>query len=148
MKYLVTLSLLLGLSLSSFASSRAISWAEAMGDQPEISALSGDFTSLSAEEFVSLSPRDARKITGERLSIREALQLRAAQRLVKKQMNPNDSGISKGLYIVLAILGLGWIAIGVITGFSGSDWIINLVLTLLGWLPGVIHAFIKMNSYY
>ncbi len=148
MKHLFTLALLLGLSLSSFASSRVINWAEALGDQPEISTLSSTLTDLSAEDFIALTPKQVREITGEKLSVREALQLRAAQRLVKKQMNPNAEDIDKTVYIILAIVGLGWLAMGLLTDFDGKDWIVNIVLTLLCWLPGVIHAFIKMKDYY
>lgn len=148
MKHLFTLALLLGLSLSSFASSRVINWAEVLGDQPEISTLSSTLTDLSAEDFIALTPKQVREITGEKLSVREALQLRAAQRLVKKQMNPNAEDIDKTVYIILAIVGLGWLAMGLLTDFDGKDWIVNIVLTLLCWLPGVIHAFIKMKDYY
>ncbi|RXK58593.1 YqaE/Pmp3 family membrane protein [Lacibacter luteus] len=54
----------------------------------------------------------------------------------------------KGLYIVLAIFGLAWIAMGVMDNWSGSTWIINLVLTFLFWLPGLIHALVVMKNYY
>ncbi|MBU6343136.1 MAG: YqaE/Pmp3 family membrane protein [Bacteroidetes bacterium] len=57
-------------------------------------------------------------------------------------------GITKGLYILLAILGLAWIAMGVKSDWSGNDWIVNLILTVLCWLPGFIHALVKMKEYY
>ncbi|TAE51144.1 MAG: YqaE/Pmp3 family membrane protein [Bacteroidetes bacterium] len=52
------------------------------------------------------------------------------------------------MYILLAILGLGFLAIGLLDNWSGSDWIIALVLSILCWLPGVIYAFVKMKNYY
>lgn len=47
------------------------------------------------------------------------------------------------LDIVLAIL-LPPLAVGLRHGLGGSFWL-NLVLTLIGWLPGVIHAFIVLS---
>jgi uncharacterized membrane protein YqaE (UPF0057 family) len=59
-----------------------------------------------------------------------------------------DSGISKTLYIVLAILGWGFIGVGMNTDWQGSTWIIALVLSILFWIPGVIYSLIKMKEYY
>lgn len=56
--------------------------------------------------------------------------------------------IPKVLYIVLAIIGLGWLAMGINDNFSDWDWVISLVLYFLGWLPGLIYTLIKMNKYY
>lgn len=148
MKQVFTFLMLMGLVMSSFASSRALNWAESLGEKPEVSSLSPELTDLSAEAFLALTPKDVRELTGKKLSIREALQLRAAQRMVKKQLKPGAEDIDKSVYIILAILGLGWLAMGLLTDFDGKDWVVNLVLTILCWLPGVIHAFIKMKDYY
>lgn len=43
------------------------------------------------------------------------------------------------LTIILSIL-LPPLAVLLTKGF-GKDFLINLLLTILGWLPGVIHAF-------
>ncbi|MBK9337016.1 MAG: YqaE/Pmp3 family membrane protein [Lewinellaceae bacterium] len=37
---------------------------------------------------------------------------------------------------------------GVKSDWEGSDWIVNLILVVLCWLPGLIHALIKMKDYY
>ncbi len=147
MKNLITLVVFLSFVATSFASSRVVSWSEAMASQPEVNALPAELTTLSAEEFIALTPKQVRDLTGKRMSIKETLQLKAAQRLVKKATKPN-ADIDKTVYIILAIVGLGWLAMGLLSDWSGNDWIINLVLTLLCWLPGVIHAFIKMKDYY
>lgn len=68
------------------------------------------------------------------------------QRLLQKA--GGEGKLSKGIYILLAILGLCFIGIGLVTDWEGSDWIIGLVLSLLFWLPGLIYALIKMKSYY
>jgi hypothetical protein len=57
------------------------------------------------------------------------------------------SGVDKTVYIVLAILGFGWLAIGLNDNWKGQKWIIALVLGLL-WLPGVIYSLIHMKDYY
>ena len=43
------------------------------------------------------------------------------------------------LIIIISIL-LPPLAVAMTKGL-GKDFIINLLLTILGWLPGVIHAF-------
>lgn len=65
-----------------------------------------------------------------------------------KKAKADDASIPKGLYIVLAIFGLAWIAMGVMDNWSGNNWWVNLILTLLFWLPGFIHALVKMKDYY
>jgi uncharacterized membrane protein YqaE (UPF0057 family) len=58
------------------------------------------------------------------------------------------AAISKGLYIILAILPFGWLGMGLNDNFTGSDWIISLVLYILLWLPGLIYTLVKMKNYY
>lgn len=115
--------------------------------QPEIQALSPKLQAMKVEDFLALTPAKYKQITGERLGWFSSLKLKAAQKVFKKQANKGGE-ISKGLYIVLAIFGLAWVAMGVMDDWGGSDWIINLLLTFLFWLPGLIHALIKMKKYY
>lgn len=56
--------------------------------------------------------------------------------------------ISKGLYVLLAIVGLGFLAIGLNTDWNGNKWIIALILGLLFWLPGVIYSLVHMKDFY
>lgn len=60
----------------------------------------------------------------------------------------SSSAIPQGLYIVLAIFWLGWLAMGINDDWNGSDWLISLLLYILLWLPGFIYTLIKMNKYY
>jgi uncharacterized membrane protein YqaE (UPF0057 family) len=32
--------------------------------------------------------------------------------------------------------------------WTGNTWVVNLILSFLCWLPGFIHALIKMKDYY
>ena len=47
------------------------------------------------------------------------------------------------LSIILAIF-LPPLAVGLQKGITGSFWL-NLLLTLIGWVPGVIHAFYTLS---
>jgi uncharacterized membrane protein YqaE (UPF0057 family) len=103
---------------------------------------------IAVEAFLQLTPKEYRELTGERLGPVNAIKLKMAQKKVEKQLRKGDADISEGVYILLAILGLGWVAMGLLSDFSGSDWIVNLILTILCWLPGLIHALIKKSDYY
>jgi uncharacterized membrane protein YqaE (UPF0057 family) len=56
--------------------------------------------------------------------------------------------VSKGVYVILAIVFFGWLAMGLNDDFEGFDWLISLLLYILGWLPGVIYTLIMMKKYY
>ncbi len=51
-----------------------------------------------------------------------------------------ESGMSTILLVILALI-LPPLAVGLKDGFGGS-FILNIILTILAWLPGVIHALI------
>ncbi len=101
------------------------------------------------QEFVELTPRKYTELTGKKLTVKEIIQLKSAQKLVKKQLaNAPGDDIPKVLYIVLAIFGLAWIVMGIKDDFTGTNWWVNLLLSLLCIIPGLIHALIKMDEYY
>ena len=108
---------------------------------------------MTAEEFVDLSPKAVRALTGEKLGVKGTLALKAAQKAVKKQLRQSDgrraSDVPKGLYIVAVIFGLGWVAMGLMDDFQGNNWWVNLLLVVFTCgLGGLIHGFIKMKDYY
>lgn len=96
------------------------------------------------DAFMSLTPAKVQEMTGKKMNFAQKLALKMAQKKAKRA----GGDIPKGLYIVLAIFGLAWIAMGVMDDWSGGTWILNLVLTLLFWLPGFIHSLIVMKKYY
>jgi uncharacterized membrane protein YqaE (UPF0057 family) len=102
------------------------------------------------ESFVNMTPKDFKKMTGKKLSLTEVIKLKVAQKKVKKHMLAADGEekFSKTGYIILVILGLGFIPIGILTDWKGNDWWINLLLSLACWLPGVIHGLVTMKKYY
>jgi uncharacterized membrane protein YqaE (UPF0057 family) len=100
------------------------------------------------QAFVKITPKEYQKLTGKELSFKEVVKLKAAQKAVKAELKKEDDGLTKGLYVLLAILGLAWIAMGVKDDWKGNAWVVNLLLTVLCWLPGFIHALVKMKDYY
>lgn len=122
-------------------------WANQMEGVEEVKGLPEAATALGLEGFLNLTPKQYREMTGERLGLRNAIKLKAAQKIVKRQLK-REEDISKGLYVLLAFVGLGWLAMGLLSDWDGSDWIVNLVLTALCWLPGFIHALVKIKDYY
>jgi len=67
--------------------------------------------------------------------------------LFHKLLKP-AAAVPQILYIILAIFPLGWLAMGLNDNFKGNDWLISLVLYILGWLPGIIYTLIMMKKYY
>ncbi len=103
----------------------------------------------SVEKFLSLTPAKVQEMTGKKMTLKEKIAFKLAQSKVKKQMKKGGgSDIPKGVYILLAFFGLAWIAMGIMDNWSGNNWWVNLILTFLFWLPGFIHALIKMKDYY
>ncbi len=98
------------------------------------------------QTFLSLTPSKVEQMTGKKMNFVQKMAFKAAQKSMKKKGSTAD--IPQVLYIVLAIFGLAWIAMGIFDNWKGSTWIVNLILTLLFWLPGFIHALIVMKKYY
>ncbi|MBX9781956.1 MAG: YqaE/Pmp3 family membrane protein [Chitinophagaceae bacterium] len=104
---------------------------------------------MDAQTFLSLTPKKVEEMTGRKMSFKERIGLKLAQSKMKRQLKKGSAGsVPKGVYILLAIFGLAWIAMGIMDDWSGNNWWLNLILTLLFWLPGFIHALVIMNKYY
>ena len=121
-------------------------WSEAYKTNPNIQSLSPEMLKMSMNAFLALTPSKYKEMTGQKLGFRKALALKAAQKVLKAKGGSDK--LSKGLYVLLAIVGWGFLGMGLATDWDGSEWIICLVLTALCWLPGVIYALVKMKNYY
>lgn len=86
--------------------------------------------------------------TVEKMSLKDRLISKKVMKQLKKEKKANEADFSKGVYILLAIVGLGWLAMGLLDGFEGNNWLIGLLLYCLGGLPGLIYTLIKMKEYY
>lgn len=107
-----------------------------------------NLSNMTVNDFLTMSPRQYRQMTGEKLGLKNTIKLKVAQKVMKKKLGNNQEPLSKGLYVLLAILGWGFLGMGLGSDWEGSDWIVCLVLTALCWLPGVIYALAKMGDYY
>ncbi len=141
--------LALSVQVVSFASTERVAL---VGDQfaqmDELQSLSPEMLQLGLKKFTEITPKQYKEITGEKLGLKKTVALKMAQHKVKKALRDKDGGITPGIYILLAIVGLGWLAMGILSDWEGSDWITNLVLTLICWLPGLIHALAKKKDYF
>ena len=98
---------------------------------------------------MNLTPSEYKKMTGHRLGFKNTIALKAAQKALHHKTTSGGSAVIPAiLYIVLAIIGLGWLAMGINDSFQGSDWLISLVLYILFYIPGLIYTLIKMGKYY
>jgi uncharacterized membrane protein YqaE (UPF0057 family) len=117
--------------------------------QNSMAAISPEMAKMDLDKFLTLTPSKYKEITGKKLGFKKTLELKAAQKMLSKKLPVSGSSdIPKGLFIVLAILGWAWLAMGIMDDWKGNDWWVCLLLTVLCWIPGVIYALTKMGKYY
>ncbi len=95
-----------------------------------------DFT---AKNINTITP-DALKAEVQKLSIKEKKRLFTMAYTHIKQSQKNGTEVDKVLLYVLAVF-IPPVAVGLHTNWESTPVLINIILTLLGWLPGVVHAF-------
>jgi uncharacterized membrane protein YqaE (UPF0057 family) len=66
---------------------------------------------------------------------------RAYRKQLRESLKSTDPDTNKLLLVLIAIL-LPPVAVGLVRGWASGAFILNLILTLLFWFPGVIHALI------
>ena len=115
---------------------------------PELKGLTPEMQKMAISKFLELTPAKIKAMTGKKLGFVKTLELKMAQKYLKKQQAKGGDSVPKGLYILAVILGWGFLVMGIMDDWSGNDWWTNLLLTMLCWLPGVIHGLIKMGKYY
>ncbi|NJN78102.1 MAG: hypothetical protein HC803_07005 [Saprospiraceae bacterium] len=108
-----------------------------------IFAAASQSITLPFSDAISITSKNVE--TGKKLTFKEKI---AFKKEFKERTNTKESQISKGLYILLAIIGLGWLGMGILDDFEGEKWIISLLLYWFGGLPGLIYTLIKMKDYY
>ncbi len=151
MKSVLTLLAFLLCSIGAQAVTTTEAWSTQLDQHPELAAVAPSLTKFSADDFLALTPSKVRELSGKKLGIAGTLALKQAQKSVRKNLARGGSAtdLPKGAYIVFAIFGLGWLAMGLMDDFEGNNWWVNLLLTLFCvWIGGLIHALIKMKEYY
>lgn len=144
MRKIIIVLLAVAFSMSSYAGIIYVPANASDNTKAGIEATIAKVKASNIDAFLSLTPEKVKEMTGKKMNFAQKIALKMAQKKAKRA----GGEISKGLYIVLAIFGLAWIAMGIMDDWSGGTWILNLVLTLLFWLPGFIHALIVMKKYY
>lgn len=126
MKYLIAFSLYLFCSIN--CSARMIE----MPTEIDSCFYLNENIDIDVNAFLSLTPKKIKEQTGQRLTIKQALALKAAQKKVKKEIgktNNDYSGKSQATALILAIF-LGWL--GVHRFYLGYNTLGVLMLMSLG----------------
>lgn len=111
-----------------------------------IFAASSQSSAIQLSDAISVTSSDVS--SAKKLTLKERVILKRAKKALKQSVKPNEAAVSKGLYILLAIIGWGFLGVGLVSDWEGNEWIICLILTILGIIPGLIYALIKMKNYY
>jgi uncharacterized membrane protein YqaE (UPF0057 family) len=117
----------------------------------EVTTSTSQLNLAQANALLSLTPAKYEELTGKKMGLVSKLALKIAQKKAKAAINAaNTAGSSfpKVAYIILAIVGLGFLSVGLASDWNGNDWWITLLLSFLFVLPGVIYALIVMHKYY
>lgn len=108
----------------------------------------------SLEELAAMTPKEYRRLTGERLSLRETIALKVAQKKLRKHLRRDQEErgeipVPKGVFIILAILvPIGAVVMmGVADDWEGSRWWVALLLYVLCYFPGLIYTLTTINDY-
>lgn len=109
------------------------------------------------DEFVTLTPKKYKEMTGKKLSLKETIVLKLAQKKIKKQIRKANNGqkegdeeFPKGLFIVCAIFLpiAAVIFMGIMDDWKGNTWWTAAILYALCYLPGLIYTLTKVKNYY
>ncbi len=106
-------------------------------------------TTAPAETMPVATTAAAQELTQKAVSMTAHQKHSFFSKIATKLMSPKKSAsVPKVLYIVLAIIGWGWLAMGINDNFSDFDWVLSLILYFLFYLPGLIYTLVKMKKYY
>jgi len=94
---------------------------------------------FTAKNINTITP-DALKTEIKKLSLKEKKRLFSMAYNQFNQAQKNGTEVDKVLLYVLAVF-IPPVAVGLHTNWETTPVLINIILTLLGWLPGVVHAF-------
>lgn len=114
----------------------------------------GSDAQITTDDFLSLTPRKIRDATGKKLTLKQVIGLKLAQKKVKQQIRKSkkagDATVPKGLFIVCAIFLpiAAVIFMGVADDWEGNTWWTALILYALCYIPGLIYTLTKVKNYY
>jgi uncharacterized membrane protein YqaE (UPF0057 family) len=102
------------------------------------------FANVSDVDFATMTPAQVAELTGQKLTFKQTLALKAAQKQLKKETSL-PAKPSKGLAIVLVIF-LGFIGMLIYQG-TWNKYVTNTLLwSLLCGIPGIIYGIKVING--
>lgn len=131
--------------------------------QPEISETS--LPNISESQFVTeghVSKVDPVNVENKALFIKDDIEVldrkenktkvkleraerKSLKRQLKEKLKSNDSDVNVLLLVLIAIL-IPPVAVGIVRGWTSGAFFLNILLTLLFYLPGLIHALVVIFS--
>ncbi len=128
-KFLLALALFCGLMVVNSANAAPVSG----------TTTSADFSSISLDELQNLSVDDVEKMIGKELTLKEKLGLKYVQNKLKKSKKGGDDYDPILIYVLCFFIPP--LAVFLVYDIGSEFWV-NIILTLLCGVPGIIHAFI------
>ncbi len=112
MKRILTLIVLALTAWNLNAATQAV-WPEEVKGQPEVQAFIGETGQTSVDDFLNLTPKKYKEITGENLGLKKTIALKAAQKAVKKELkrNAGAAGAKSQLVALLLVIFVGGLGI-------------------------------------
>lgn len=105
---------------------------------------------VTVEEFLELTPRAIKEKTGKKLKFKEIIALKTAQKKLKKAIAneelPADDEDKVLIYVLCFFIPP--LAVYLMHEFDDNKFVVNLILSLLCGIPGIIHAFILASKYF
>jgi|GEM_PF-2336561 len=90
-----------------------------------------------SEDILQLTPKAYQERTGKALSFQELVTLKKYQEELRAALPPDqEPKIDKTIYILLAVIGLGFLGIGLNTDWEGMEWIYALLMIVIGSVGG------------
>lgn len=145
MKQILLFLFLTGITFSAFAAVKTVE--PSNQKRYSVQNINPEMAQMGLQQFLEMTPKKYRKITGKRLGFANSIKLKMAQKYIKRKTK-KSAGLPQILFFGMAMTWLGWLAMGILDGWSGANWIIALLLTMLCIIPGIIFSFIKMKEYY
>lgn len=140
MKKILTLLMFVAFCTSSYAV-HTTNWSKQFQNQPEIQGLSAEMTGMNVNQFLEMTPKKYKAMTGKKLGFGKTIKLKMAQKFLKKKMK--KKGTVRGRNQIVATLLAFFIGgFGIHRLYLGySNWWLQLLLTFLFGI-GLIWAFI------
>ena len=95
-----------------------------------------------AEKFTTMSRKDYEQLTGKHFNFFERIAFKIAQHKLKHALKKDGDPSTNTLLLVILAIFIPPLAVYLFEGAITKNFWINLLLTLLFFLPGMIHALI------